>query len=141
MNVKRYVIASLVVAAVAFILDSIIRMVILEEVYSKYPQLMGSANQLCRFFWIYIIGLLALGFLMGYIFIKGYENKGIGEGLRFGLLMGLFLWFPTFCVFVTFMPYPKVYDIVLPLAGVIQCVIYGILFSVFYKPLDDQGSA
>ena len=34
-------------------------------------------------------GMILIGFIASYIFLKGYEGKGIKEGIRFGVLMGL----------------------------------------------------
>ena len=45
--------------------------------------------------WIYtVIGLLTSP-LFVYIFNKGYEGKGIIEGFRFGLIIGLFIALPA----------------------------------------------
>ena len=71
----------------------------------------------------------------------GYSNKGIMEGLRFGLLTGLLVWIPIFCIYVTFRPYPKALDIGEPVAGVIQFLFYGIVLSLIYKPASEKAAS
>jgi hypothetical protein len=44
------------------------------------------------------IGLahLVVGFIMAYMYPKGYEGGSpLGEGLKFGVIIGLLWWFPT----------------------------------------------
>ncbi len=37
------------------------------------------------------LGALIQAFALGYIFTKNYEAKGVGEGVRFGLLIAIFV--------------------------------------------------
>jgi len=45
--------------------------------------------------WIFTVVGILTSVLFVYIFNKGYEGKGIIEGLRFGLIMGLFIATPA----------------------------------------------
>lgn len=135
MNVKKFVIASIVVAVVAYALDFLLHGLILMDAYKAHPDLFGSMEQMTKWMWLLPIGYFSLTFVMGYIFIKGYEGKGLMEGLRFGLMMGLFMQVPRFVFEVVYLPYPKIFDIVNLVGGMVEFLIFGILFAVIYKPL------
>ena len=48
------------------------------------------------FFWSIALGYLVLGLLMAYIYPKGYSGGSpLGEGLKFGAIIGLLWWLPT----------------------------------------------
>src|SRR5689334_5967239 len=44
--------------------------------------------------WIYFVTALVVSFFFTLIFSKGYEGKGMGEGLRYGLYVGLLMSVP-----------------------------------------------
>lgn len=53
--------------------------------------------------WIYTVVGLFTSPLLVYIFNKGYEGKGIIEGFRFGLVIGLFIAIPaSFCEYASY---------------------------------------
>ena len=139
MNVRSFIIAGFVIGIVAFITDGLIHQIFLAKTYEGIKELVGSEEQMSKWFWLFILGRLVFGFLLTRVFIWGHSNQGIMEGLRFGLLTGLMVWIPIFCVYVTFLPYPKTLDIAEPLAGVIQFIIYGVLLSLIYKPFEQKA--
>jgi len=141
MNVRRFVIASIVVAIAAFLTDGLIHQVLLKGAYENLTGLTATKEQMDKWFWLFILGRIAFGFLLARVFVWGYSNKGITEGIRFGFLMGLLVWVPLFCVYVTFLPYPKAIDIGEPFAGVIQFLIYGVLLSLIYKPASESAAS
>jgi hypothetical protein len=63
--------------------------VILSESYKATAQLWRGPDQMCPF--TLTLGLSLMAFIATYIFKKGYEGTGWREGLRFGILVTLFL--------------------------------------------------
>jgi hypothetical protein len=89
MNMKKMVLAFLVVFVLFEVMDYVIHGVILSPVYAQLahiwrPDMMSKM-------WIMALSTLVMSFMFVYIFIKGYENKGVGEGIRFGIAAGLFM--------------------------------------------------
>lgn len=79
-----------------------------------------------------LIGTALEAAVFVYIFAKGYENKGLAEGLRFGALFGIF-WLGVNAIFYAIQPFPA--DIILKtgtsdfvnflLAGAVAALVYG----------------
>ena len=75
-----------------------------------------------------------LMFFFVLIFAKGYEARGILEGVRYGFYIGmLFVFVMSFNQFAVYnIPYTLVwYWIIL---GIIQMIINGIVAALVYKP-------
>ncbi len=135
MNRKKYIIASIVVGLVAYACDFVLHGVILADAYKANEHLFGGMDQMMKYIWVNPIAYFSLSFLLGYVFIRGYENLGIMEGVRFGVLIGLLMHVPRFCFEVMYYPYPKIFDISNLIGGFITCVLMGIVFALIYKPL------
>jgi hypothetical protein len=84
--------------------------------------------------WITYVTALIFSFLFVYIFSRGYEGRGISEGIRFGLLIGLLMnvvgMFNQYAV----LPIPFKLTLQWFVYGVIQIMICGIVASALYKP-------
>src|SRR4030067_2138742 len=89
MNVKRFIIASVVVYIVVQVLDFIIHGLILADTYKTLANVWRP--DMMSLIWIFYVAGLVFAVLFVYIFIKGYEGKGILEGVRFGIIIGLFM--------------------------------------------------
>ncbi len=73
-------------------------------------------------------------FLFCYIFTKGYEGKGIMEGVRYGAMMGLFLGIPTSIDAYVIYPITQELAIVWLVNSVVGLAIGGAVFAAIYKP-------
>ena len=87
---KRFLMASIVVYVVYQILGFLIHNVILSGLYESLQNLWRSDQR------SWIIGLTGLiwAVLFTFIYTKGFEGKGVMEGVRYGLWIGLFISFP-----------------------------------------------
>jgi len=133
MNKKKYITASLVVFVAAFILDWIIHGLILLGTYKNNPGFFITEIGGGGIFYM-IVKALIFSFLFCFIFTKGYEEKGILEGVRYGLWIGLLLWLPLmFSSWNTFQ-FTKVIPFWWLILGVIQIIILGIITAAIYKP-------
>ena len=131
MNAKRFIIASIVVFLAFEIIDAIVHMGILGKTYESMdiwrPDMMSKM-------WIMHIGSLILAFLFTYIFIKGYENRGIAEGVRYGVIIGLFANIPY--GFYSYAMYPLPFSLCIQwfIYGMIEFIICGLIAAAIYKP-------
>jgi len=133
MNRKRFIWASIVVFLAFEIIDAIVHLGILSKEYEALrpmwrPDLMSKI-------WIFPVGSLVLAFLFTYIFVKGYENKGIAEGVRYGLIIGLFATIPYAFYEYAMFPFPFSLCLQWFIYGMIEYIICGIIAAAIYKPI------
>ena len=92
MNTKRYFVASLAVFVAAVVLDYVIHGVILKSAYEATKTIWRP--DMDSKVWIFALVDLIIAFPFTYIFVKGYEGKGIMEGVRFGAIVGVLISVP-----------------------------------------------
>jgi hypothetical protein len=131
MNWKRFLWASLVILVVRKGLAYLIETFILmrdEKVNSLLRPDVKSTVWL-----MFVVGLL-VAFLFTYIFVKGREGKGIQEGVRFGIVIWLFVTVPTGLGAWMMFPIPIALIGKWALMGLLLNLISGILAAAIYKP-------
>jgi hypothetical protein len=74
--------------------------------------------------WIYQVITVIGAFFFTFIFSKGYEGKGIAEGIRYGLYIGIWM--------SVGMAYGTYAMIAIPYSMALQWFIYGVIFSIIY---------
>lgn len=132
MNTKRFILASIAVFVAYEIIDSIVHALILCGTYETLKDIWRPDME--QKMWIMYIAVLFFSFLFVYIFTKGYENKGIAEGIRYGLLIGLLINIGMFYQYVVY-PLPLTLVVQWFIYGMIQYIICGIIASIIYKPI------
>ena len=132
MNTKRFILATLAVFIAGMILDYLVHMVILKGAYEALASIWRT--DMNSLMWLMYVGSLIFAFLFIYIFIKGYEGKGIMEGVRYGLIIGLFFLIPS--AFGQYATYPIPFSLAIQwfVYGLIEFIIFGIIAAVIYKP-------
>ena len=132
MNWKNFFIAFVVIYIVGGLLNFLIHGLLLAETYTAISEVWRP--DMDKYMWIQWITPLFLTFFFIYIFAKGYEGKGIMEGLRFGLVIWAFMSIPH--IYGQFMVYPLPYSLVLQwvFADLVVFLVLGILVSLLYKP-------
>jgi magnesium-transporting ATPase (P-type) len=90
--------------------------------------------------WIVYLMDLVWSFFFTFFFVKGYENRGIMEGIRFGIYIGLF--FSMVVSYQSYVFYPLPYKVVLQmfLWGFVQSILCGIVAALVYKPKQQEAS-
>lgn len=91
MNTTRYLVASVVAAVWLFLYGFVANAVILMDYWTSHasPGLMRPEGE--EILWAIALSCLLQGLALGYLFVKGHEGKGIGEGFRFGFLIAWFV--------------------------------------------------
>lgn len=132
MNTKRFILAGLAVFIVWEILTYVIHTLIMGGLYEASSHLWRQ--DMAQKMWIMTVTAFVFSFLFVYIFTKGYENRGIGEGFRFGLLIGVFYTLPH--IFDQFVIYPVDFLMAIQwfIFGIIEFIIIGMVAAVVYRP-------
>ncbi|MBN1823575.1 MAG: hypothetical protein JW803_04585 [Endomicrobiales bacterium] len=132
MNVKRFVLAALAVFAAIQVTDPLIHGVLLGNAYEATSHLWRP--DMMSKMWIMLLSSFLFSFLLMYVFVKGYEGKGIMEGVRFGLLVGVFVY--VYSVINQYVVYPIPFSLAAKwcVYGLIQFTIFGIVAALIYRP-------
>ena len=134
MNTSRYLIGSIAVFILVMVLEFILHAVILGGIYSDNLQLLRPQSESSAMVPWMTIGFLILSFGFCFIFLKGYEGKGIVEGLRYGLYIGVTFAVSTALIHYSVFPYPVSWVIAWIIAYPIEGMLMGMLFAAIYRP-------
>lgn len=136
MNVKKFWIAFGAIFIVLEITGYLIHGVLLGATYESegIKEVFRTMEEMDSRMWIMILTDLIWVYFFTFFFVKGYENKGIMEGVRFGLYMGIFV-----ALVISYQNY-----VVLPIPyslafqwfayGFIQSIILGVVVALIYSP-------
>jgi len=136
MNWKKFWPAAILVYLAYAATTYVIHTVILSSYYMK-PEVMKAWRpeaEMNAYSWVRFVTMAVFAFFFTFIFAKGHERKGVVEGIRYGIYIGLFTFFVT--SFDQFIIYPIPYAVVWYwiIAGLIQSVLMGIIAALVYKP-------
>jgi hypothetical protein len=97
MNGRKFLLGALAAFFVGFLLSGVWHVLLMAEFYESNAA--GTARE-TPLFWAVGLGYLVVGFIMAYMYPKGYEGgSAVSEGLKFGAIIGLLWWLPTNLVF------------------------------------------
>ena len=136
MDLKRWLLATVGAFAEILLSDIVIHHVWLGDFYHAHAQWWRPAAQMESMRGLMFVSEALLAALLTFIYMKGYEpGKGsLGQGFRFGVLMGLLLAVP--CSLMTLVVYPYPPALVLSwLAGtLVEVTLAGMMIGYIYKP-------
>ena len=136
MNVKRFVLACVAVYLVYQVMSFVINMFILGDTYQALASVWRPEAEMMSKMWIMFLTSAVWTVLFCYIFTRGYENKGVMEGVRYGLVIGLFVGIPF-----SYESY-AIYPITIGLAHawviltVVISIVCGSVLAAVYKPAE-----
>ena len=81
------------------------------------------------------VGMLVFSFMFVRIFECNYENKGLSEGYRYGLLVGLLMSGPIIGSY-TYLKVPMMLVLAWVLTMLIKCLISGLLVAKVFAKSD-----
>ncbi len=142
MNAKRFWIAVLVIFVLIELTSYIIHVAILGSTYQseELKSVFRPMEEMEAKMWIMYVTDFIWAFFFTFIFVRGYENKGIMEGLRYGFYMGIFVSLVFSYQSYVIYPIPD-YSLVFQwfIFGLIQCLISGLTAALIYKPKPAAG--
>ena len=138
MNNKTFWIGFVAVFVVFQVLAYVVHQVLLSDTYASLATVFRPEQEMFDIMWQMSLGQAAYLFLFCYIFTKGREGKGIAEGVRYGILMGLFLAIPMAVEQYVVFPISGSLAIAWFFSTLVFLVVCGAVFAAIYKP--DPGS-
>lgn len=132
MNVKRFLLAALAVFVTFQVLDFLIHGLYLAPTYEALASIWRP--DMMELMWVMYCTGAVLALLFVYIFVKGYQGKGIMEGVRYGLVIGLLM--TVVGGLNQFVIYPVPLDLVIKwiVYGLAEFIVAGVVTALIYKP-------
>ncbi len=127
---KKVWIGFVVVYVLMLICSFIVNSLIMGSTYESLKHLWRP--DMMSKMWIFYLVMLFQAFFFSFIFSKGYEGKGIAEGVRYGLYIGI--WMSVGMAYATYAMIAIPYSFALQwfIYGVIEYVIYGIALAMVF---------
>ena len=113
------------------VLDFVIHNVLMGAQYQAVMNIWRS--DMMDLMWIsWVIGLV-VAICLSWIFEKGYEGKGIVEGVRFGVIVGLMM--SIGMAYGTYMSFAIPYSMALQwfLYGMVKYILLGVVLALVYQ--------
>ena len=136
MNWKRLLLAALVAYIFLQVSDFVLHGALMSGAYEPLAQIgvFRTETEMMPYLWVMFLTGIVFSFFFTFIFVKGYEGRGIAEGIRYGLYITVFWSFVN--AFNSFTIYPIPYSMVWSwiFIGLFQLVVMGILVALIYKP-------
>ena len=132
MNKKNFIFTSLIVFVAYQVTNYVIHSLILMGAYQALESVFRA--DMMQKVWIVYVTSLIFSFLFVYIFSRGHEGRGILEGVRFGLIIGLLM--NVVGMFNQYAVYPITLSLTIQwfIYGIIQYIICGIVAAALFKP-------
>lgn len=135
MNLSRVAFAGFAAWVAFCVIGYVAHAVLMQDLYVAHSAIMrptADANvRLPLAFGVALVGFMAFA----YAYAKGYEGgKGIQEGLRYGVLVGVML--IAFVVIWDYMTYPlsRTFLFALVIDYIVEFAIYGTIVGLIYRP-------
>jgi len=130
-NWKRFWWAWLASFTFIFVFEGGFHGFLLDPIYAESESLWRAKED--SIFWSLLLGQLLLPIIFLYIFLKGYENRGVWEGVRYGVLIGL-LFVPTNFIWYAVQPLPFILIVAWIVGGIIEMALAGAIVAKIYRP-------
>ena len=130
MNKQRYVISALATFVFVFLYDFLVHGFLLGDLYRQTAQLWRSEEEYKMP--VMLISEFGFSAVLAYIFTLNYEGKGVGEGVRFGLWIGMLLGAIEIGKY-SYMPVPIILMLSWVLAALLTGLGSGMILSLVYK--------
>jgi len=130
MNTKRFLIASIAVFGFVFVFEFLVHGLGLKSMYENTAHMWRSEADFKMIFML--LSQLGFSVMTAFIFTRNYEDKGMGEGVRFGLAIGLLLAVLEVGKY-GYMPIPFALVLAWMAAALLKGVGSGVILSWTYK--------
>jgi hypothetical protein len=121
------------------VLDGVVNFYILDSTYKSISHLLRPEGE--GKLWLLPVTGLFFSFFFTYIFSKGYEAKGILEGVRYGLYIGLMVALPMSYGSYAMMPIPYALALQWFIYCTLEYIIAGVVLALVFKPKEQATPA
>ena len=132
LKIERLVLSVVALFAFIFIYDWVYHVVLMHDLYSNTASLWRKEDEMQGYFhWAVIVQLL-FAFVVTLLYGRYAAGKGLDEGIRFGLYIGLVLGIMCFGMYA-YMPIPLSMALAWLVGDIIKGIGIGVLLSLTYK--------
>ncbi len=134
MNTKKFLITAVVVFVVGFGLNFAIHGVLLQDDYSKLPNLLRTQQDAQNYFHFMIVANFLFSLALAWIYAQGVtEAPWIGQGIRFGLALWLLTAVPGYLTYYAVQPWPV--EVIYKSIGfdLVRITLLGIVAAAIYR--------
>ncbi len=132
MNWKKFIIAVIVGFVALLVMDLIIHGVILCDTYESLSGTVFRAETDMKT-WAMYIGTFIFALLFVWLYTFGVKGKGVMEGFRYGVYIGLFYSVTSSLYMWASMPIPASMAWLWAIIGLIEMIILGLIVGAIYK--------
>jgi hypothetical protein len=127
---KKLLIGFVLVYVVFATLDYVVNTVLLAPMYESVSHLFRPNEEVIM--WVIFVSYIFFAFFFTFIFSKGYEGRGLMEGVRYGVYVSLMMILPYYYMTYAVMPVP--YSMVFQgfLYGTFQMIICGMILALVF---------
>ncbi len=135
MNKKRWLLASLAVFVVVFAIEFVVHHVLLTDLYKQTASIWRPMAEFEKMMCLFWIGYAIFALMFTFIYTKGIENKkdGLGQGLRFGLFIGILMGVPSNLMWYVILPIPAALAIAWTVACLVEMLAAGAAVGLIYR--------
>lgn len=132
---KQWLLLGLAMAVLYFGMDLFFHHYCLSKIYEANAQLWRPINEMMALKWWGYLSYILFGLLFVCIYSKGYQEgkSGAGQGLRFGVLVGLFYWGTHLLGAYPFMPWPNRVYTGWFVIGLFEFLVLGLVLGLLYR--------
>ena len=136
MDLKRWVQATLGAFIAIFAAEFLIHQVWLGEFYKAHAAWWRPEAQMKSMMPLMLAAQLTLAALLTVVYAKGYEpdKGGLGQGFRFGVLIGLLMMVPCSLMNAFIYPYPMALIVSWLIGGLVELTLAGTVIGALYRP-------
>lgn len=131
-NIPRFLLAAVIGFAFIFGFDYGVHHKLLMDVYQQTADMWRPMDQMKNFMPYVFLYQALLVVIIGFIYTRNHEGKGLIEGIRFGLMIGVLMALLNASAYI-WMPIPKTLALGWAGAGLGNALGIGIIFSLLYK--------
>ncbi len=115
-------------------LGYVIHEVMMGDTYERLASIFRPEAEMNDMMWMMMVSGTVTIFMFCYIFTRGYEGKGIMEGVRFGALIGFLMAGPMAIDPHVIYPVPAEVASIWLISGIATLMVAGAVFAAIYKP-------
>jgi len=132
MFMKRCLLSVVAVFIFVFGFEWLFHGVLMADAYSQTASMWRTDEAMqAKFGWI-IGGHFLFALMLTIVFKRGYENRGLLEGVRFGIIMALLLNAPMLAMYAV-APYPDMMVVKWVAAGFVKLIGVGLILAFIAK--------
>ena len=115
-------------------LGYVIHEVMMGDTYERLASIFRPEAEMNDMMWMMMVSGAVTIFMFCYIFTRGYEGKGIMEGVRFGALIGFLMAGPIAIDPHVIYQVPAEVASIWLISGIATLMVAGAVFAAIYKP-------